>query len=148
VSCLFVAHGELQGISLINRSMIVTSSTVGCHAMWLNEPELVSIPVSGVLEVQVDVVITSCSCFAPTPSMAAMIVNRFKMRSNVSTYSLGGMGCSSSLICVDLAKNHLRVRPAFPFWSDTGASTPMFTSLDKRRLCNACLSGTQIWLVH
>jgi FAE1/Type III polyketide synthase-like protein len=62
---------------------------------------------------QIDVVITSCSCFAPTPSMAAMILNRFKMRSDVLTYSLSGMGCSSSIICIDLAKHLLQVFQAF-----------------------------------
>ena len=61
---------------------------------------------------QVDIVIVSCSCFAPTPSMAAMLVNRFKMRRDVLTYNLSGMGCSSSLICVDMAKHLLKVRPA------------------------------------
>eukprot|EP00884_Botryococcus_braunii_P009566 jgi/Botrbrau1/18610/Bobra.0367s0050.1 len=60
---------------------------------------------------EVDVVITSCSCFAPTPSMAAMILNKFKMRSDVATYSLAGMGCSSSIICVDLAKQLLQAQP-------------------------------------
>lgn len=59
--------------------------------------------------VQIDVIITSCSCFAPTPSMAAMILNMFNMRSDVLTYSLAGMGCSSSLICVDMAKHLLKV---------------------------------------
>lgn len=60
---------------------------------------------------QVDVVIVSCSCFAPTPSMAAMLVNHFKMRQDVLTYNLSGMGCSSSLICVDMAKHLLKVLP-------------------------------------
>eukprot|EP00884_Botryococcus_braunii_P016482 jgi/Botrbrau1/3517/Bobra.341_2s0044.1 len=60
---------------------------------------------------EIDVVITSCSCFAPTPSMAAMILNKFKMRSDVLTYSLAGMGCSSSLICVDMAKHMLKAKP-------------------------------------
>ncbi len=56
--------------------------------------------------------IVSCSCFAPTPSMAAMLVNHFKMRRDVLTYNLSGMGCSSSLICVDMAKHLLKVRTA------------------------------------
>ena len=64
---------------------------------------------SGTRPDQVDVVITSCSCFAPTPSMAAMIVNKFKMRKDVLTYSMAGLGCSSSLVCVDLAKHLLKV---------------------------------------
>ena len=59
---------------------------------------------------QVDIVVVSCSCFAPTPSMAAMIVNHFRMREDVLTYSLAGMGCSSSLICVDMVKHLLRVQ--------------------------------------
>jgi len=61
---------------------------------------------------QVDIVIVSCSCFAPTPSMAAMLVNHFKMRRDVLTYNLSGMGCSSSLICVDMAKHLLKARTA------------------------------------
>eukprot|EP00884_Botryococcus_braunii_P016484 jgi/Botrbrau1/3519/Bobra.341_2s0046.1 len=66
---------------------------------------------SGTDPKEIDVVITSCSCFAPTPSMAAMILNMFKMRSDVLTYSLAGMGCSSSLICVDMAKHMLKAKP-------------------------------------
>jgi len=62
-------------------------------------------------------VIVSCSCYAPTPSMAACLVNRFRMRRDVLTYHLAGMGCSSSLVCVDLAKRLLqaRARPAAGF---------------------------------
>ena len=48
---------------------------------------------------EIDAVITSCSCFAPTPSMAAMIVNKFKMRKDCQTYSLAGMGCAASVLC-------------------------------------------------
>lgn len=62
----------------------------------------------GYVVMQIDAVIVSCSCFAPTPSMAAMLVNHFKFRRDVLTYNLSGMGCSSSLICVDLAKHLLQ----------------------------------------
>jgi len=60
---------------------------------------------------EIDAVITSCSCFAPTPSMAAMLVNKFRMRRDVLTYSMAGMGCSSSLVCIDLAKHLLQALP-------------------------------------
>lgn len=63
------------------------------------------------LALQIGIVMVSCSCFAPTPSMAAMIVNRFKMRPDVLTYNLSGMGCSSSLVCVDMAKHLLKALP-------------------------------------
>lgn len=60
---------------------------------------------------EVDVVITSCSCFAPMPSLAALIVHRFGMRKDVQTYSMAGMGCGASIVCVDLAARLLATLP-------------------------------------
>ena len=59
---------------------------------------------------QIDIVITCCSCYNPTPSMAACLVKKFGMRHDVLTYHLSGMGCSSSLVSIDMAKNLLKVR--------------------------------------
>ena len=40
-----------------------------------------------------------------------MAVNHFKMRQNVRTYNLSGMGCSASLLAVDLRRSvHLSAR--------------------------------------
>ena len=38
-----------------------------------------------------------------------MVVNHFKMRSNVNSYNLGGMGCSAGVIAIGLAKELLQV---------------------------------------
>lgn len=38
-----------------------------------------------------------------------MIVNKFKLRGNIKTYNLGGMGCSAGVIAIDLAKDLLQV---------------------------------------
>lgn len=59
----------------------------------------------------VDILVVNCSIFCPTPSLSAMIVNKFKMK-HVTAYSLGGMGCSAGLIAVDLARELLASRPA------------------------------------
>lgn len=47
---------------------------------------------------------TLCSLFNPTPSLSACIMNHFKMGSKTINYNLGGMGCSASLVAIDLAK--------------------------------------------
>ena len=58
---------------------------------------------------QIDAVIVSCSCYAPNPSMAAMLVNKFGFRKDVLTFNLSGMGCSTSVVCVDMAKRLFKV---------------------------------------
>lgn len=61
----------------------------------------------------VDAVIVNCSLFNPTPSLAAMLINHFKMRRNVVAYNLGGMGCSAGVISVALARELLQTYPDF-----------------------------------
>ena len=49
--------------------------------------------------VQIDILIVVCSCFAPTPSIASMIVNRFKLRTDILSHNIAGMGCSAGDWC-------------------------------------------------
>lgn len=64
---------------------------------------------TGVRGRDIGIVVVNSGLFCPTPSLSAMIVNHYKLRGNVSSYNLGGMGCSASLISVDLAKQLLQV---------------------------------------
>lgn len=64
---------------------------------------------TGVKPKDIGVLVVNCSLFNPTPSLSAMIVNKYKMRGNIRTYNLGGMGCSASVIAIDLAKDLLQV---------------------------------------
>ncbi|KAE9601847.1 hypothetical protein Lal_00041018 [Lupinus albus] len=59
----------------------------------------------------IGILIVNCSLFNPTPSLSAMIVNHYKLRGNISSYNLGGMGCSAGLISIDLAKDLLQAHP-------------------------------------
>ena len=63
---------------------------------------------AGLRPCDVDCVVVNCSLFNPTPSLAAMLVNHFKMRSDVVSYSLSGMGCSAGVISIALARELLQ----------------------------------------
>ncbi|KAJ6828127.1 putative 3-ketoacyl-CoA synthase 1 [Iris pallida] len=60
----------------------------------------------------VGILIVNCSLFNPTPSLSSMIVNRYKMREDIKSFNLGGMGCSAGLISIDLAKDMLQANPS------------------------------------
>ncbi|XP_019058304.1 PREDICTED: 3-ketoacyl-CoA synthase 1-like [Tarenaya hassleriana] len=66
---------------------------------------------TGVKPADVGILIVNCSLFVPTPSLSAMVVNRYKMREDIKSYNLGGMGCSAGLISIELAKNLLKANP-------------------------------------
>nr|AGK30001.1 3-ketoacyl-CoA synthase [Gossypium raimondii]KJB12201.1 hypothetical protein B456_002G005600 [Gossypium raimondii] len=57
----------------------------------------------------VGILVVNCSLFNPTPSLTAMIINKYKMRGNNKSFNLSGMGCSASVIAIDLAKDMLQV---------------------------------------
>ncbi|XP_019413280.1 PREDICTED: 3-ketoacyl-CoA synthase 4-like isoform X2 [Lupinus angustifolius] len=57
----------------------------------------------------IGILVVNCSLFNPTPSLSAMIVNKYKLRGNIRSYNLGGMGCSAGVIAIDLAKDLLQV---------------------------------------
>lgn len=60
---------------------------------------------------EIDILVVNCSLFSPTPSLCSIIINKFNMRSDVTSYNLSGMGCSAGLISLDLVKNMLEARP-------------------------------------
>ncbi|CAN6890194.1 unnamed protein product, partial [Brassica oleracea] len=65
---------------------------------------------TGVKPKEIGILVVNCSLFNPTPSLSAMIVNKYKLRENILTYNLGGMGCSAGLISIDLVKQLLQVQ--------------------------------------
>lgn len=59
----------------------------------------------------IDILITNCSLFNPTPSHCSMLSRHYNMNSDLVTYSLGGMGCSASHIAMDCARGALAAHP-------------------------------------
>lgn len=66
---------------------------------------------TGVRPDQIDIVITATSCFNAVPSLASMLVNKFKLRDDVDAYHLGGMGCSSGVTAPGMAAKLLKSMP-------------------------------------
>lgn len=59
----------------------------------------------------VGILVVNCSIFNPTPSLSAMVINHYKMRGNILSFNLGGMGCSAGIIALDLASDMLKANP-------------------------------------
>ncbi|KAL9225260.1 hypothetical protein vseg_001207 [Gypsophila vaccaria] len=57
---------------------------------------------------EIDILIVNCSGLCPSPSLSSIIVNKFKLRPNIKTFNLSGMGCSASMISMGLAQNLLK----------------------------------------
>ncbi|XP_010442368.2 PREDICTED: probable 3-ketoacyl-CoA synthase 21 [Camelina sativa] len=57
----------------------------------------------------IDILITNCSLHSPTPSLSAMVINKFHMRSNIKSFNLSGMGCAAGVLSVGLANDLLKV---------------------------------------
>ncbi|XVF75433.1 hypothetical protein PTKIN_Ptkin13bG0188500 [Pterospermum kingtungense] len=60
---------------------------------------------TGVSPSEIDILVVDVSLFAPAPSLTARIINRYKMRDNIKAFSLSGMGCSASMVAVDLVQH-------------------------------------------
>uniref|UniRef100_A0ACD5WX52 Uncharacterized protein n=1 Tax=Avena sativa TaxID=4498 RepID=A0ACD5WX52_AVESA len=66
---------------------------------------------TGVAPDAISILVVNCSLFCPTPSLVDVIINRYKLRSDIRSMHLSGMGCSAGLISVGLARNLLQVAP-------------------------------------
>ena len=46
---------------------------------------------TGLKAQEIDILIINCSLFSPTPSLCAMVANKFKMRDDIESYNLSGV---------------------------------------------------------
>nr|AFK48573.1 unknown [Medicago truncatula] len=60
---------------------------------------------SGICPSEIDVLVVNIAMLSVLPSLSSRIINRYKMRHDVKVYNLTAMGCSASLISLDIVKN-------------------------------------------
>ncbi|KAL9266415.1 3-ketoacyl-CoA synthase 12-like protein [Drosera capensis] len=60
---------------------------------------------SGVSPQEIDILVVNVSMLAVSPSLTSRIINHYKMREDIRSFNLTGMGCSASLISVDIVRN-------------------------------------------
>ncbi|KAL6506346.1 3-ketoacyl-CoA synthase 12 [Orobanche gracilis] len=53
---------------------------------------------------EIDVLVVNISMLATIPSLSSRIINSYKMREDLKVYNLTGMGCSASLISINIFK--------------------------------------------
>ncbi|KAK2970199.1 hypothetical protein RJ640_019667 [Escallonia rubra] len=58
---------------------------------------------------EIGILIVNCCIFNAVPSLSSMIVNRYKLREDVISYNLSGMGCSAGVLAIGFAKQLLQV---------------------------------------
>ncbi|KAG6493867.1 3-ketoacyl-CoA synthase 6-like [Zingiber officinale] len=90
---------------------------------------------TGLKPKDIDILVVNCSLFSPTPSLSAMVVNKYKLRSNILSFNLSGMGCSAGLISIDLARDLLQAHPnSYALVVSTEIITPNYYAGNERSM--------------
>ncbi|GLJ17883.1 hypothetical protein SUGI_0312810 [Cryptomeria japonica] len=63
---------------------------------------------TGLSAKDINIIITTCSMLSTVPSLSSMLINRYKMKEDVKSISLAGMGCSSGVMALHTAADLLK----------------------------------------
>ncbi|XP_047944767.1 3-ketoacyl-CoA synthase 19-like, partial [Salvia hispanica] len=90
---------------------------------------------------EIDILVVNVSLLSPSPSLSSRIINRYKMRPDVKAFNLSGMGCSASLIAVDLVRHLFKVyENALAVVVSTESLGPnWYRGVDKSMMLSNCL---------
>lgn len=65
---------------------------------------------SGVSPSEIDVLVVNVSMLTTIPSLSSRIINKYKLREDVKSYNLTGMGCSANPISINIVENIFKTR--------------------------------------
>ncbi|KAL6977286.1 3-ketoacyl-CoA synthase 19 [Sarracenia purpurea var. burkii] len=90
---------------------------------------------------EIDILVVNVSLLSTVPSLTARIIHRYKMRPDVKAFNLAGMGCSASLIAVDLVRHLFKCREnAFAIVVSTESFGPnWYCGKDRSMMLSNCL---------
>ncbi|GMN53538.1 hypothetical protein TIFTF001_022668 [Ficus carica] len=60
----------------------------------------------------IGILVVNCGVLNTTPSLSSMVINHFKLRNDVQSFNLGGMGCAAGIVAIDVAKDLLKEYPS------------------------------------
>ncbi|KAG7019208.1 3-ketoacyl-CoA synthase 12 [Cucurbita argyrosperma subsp. argyrosperma] len=96
---------------------------------------------SGVSPSQIDLLVVNVSMLSTSPSLASRIVNRYKMREDIKVFNLSGMGCSASLISVDVVRRMFKsYKNSYAIVVTSESLTPnWYSGNDRSMILSNCL---------
>ncbi|KAL0437422.1 UNVERIFIED_CONTAM: 3-ketoacyl-CoA synthase 11 [Sesamum radiatum] len=90
---------------------------------------------------EIGILIVNCCVFNVFPSLSSVIVNRYKLREDISSYNITGMGCSAGLRVIGLAKQLLEVHPnaCALVVSTENTTSSTYTGTERSKIIANCL---------
>ncbi|KAK6120058.1 hypothetical protein DH2020_046188 [Rehmannia glutinosa] len=90
---------------------------------------------------EINILIVNCTVFNVLPSLSSVIVNHYRLREDISSYNLSGMGCSAGLLAIGLAKQLLQVRQdaCALIVSTENTTSSVYTGVDRSKFLVNCL---------
>ncbi|XP_060175170.1 3-ketoacyl-CoA synthase 12-like [Lycium barbarum] len=59
---------------------------------------------------EIDILVVNISMLATMPSLSSRIINHYNLREDIKVYNLTGMGCSASLISINIVQNIFKIQ--------------------------------------
>ncbi|KAM7465817.1 hypothetical protein LguiB_013379 [Lonicera macranthoides] len=96
---------------------------------------------TGISPLEIDILVVNVSLLSTQPSLTARIVNHYKMRLDIKTFNLSGMGCSASLVAIDLVQHLFKIhKKVFALVVSTESMAPnWYCGKERSMMLSNCL---------